>query len=293
MTFNPLDLPGPPFLIFYAIVGSLTLVVVWAVTRVIESSWPMPKLKLHDPYEIAFLRGGKKEALSLATFSLVDRGLLDLSQEILTTKKQTAIRHAQKPIEQVILKKFLRTPGALSELQYDLELDPLCGNYRSSLCKQRLLAGGSAFLLRMPMFIIGLLIVGGLAGAKLVVALQRGHHNVFFLICLAIVFLCGLTYILFQQRTGLGDRLLTDLRILFKDLNNRGHNLKRGGLTNEASLLVAVFGFEALSQNNFPQVAYFSPSKPTSKSSNSPSWLSCGSSCGSSCGGGCGGCGGD
>jgi hypothetical protein len=63
---NPFDLPGPQFLVFYGVLATLTILAAALATRQAENGVP-PRVNLSDPYGIAYLRGGKNEALRLAT----------------------------------------------------------------------------------------------------------------------------------------------------------------------------------------------------------------------------------
>ncbi|HXH30833.1 MAG TPA: TIGR04222 domain-containing membrane protein [Bacteriovoracaceae bacterium] len=288
---NPLDLPGPQFLMFYFVMGGLTLLFVRFRLKQLESQWPMPQLNFTDPYEIALLRGGENEALRIAVLSLIDRGLLEVSTDTIKTKNNLAIDHARRAIEKAILIKFASAAKA-HEIYNDEILKGTCTEYRTSLGQHRLIATDSVYEARKPMFWFGLIILGGLAGAKLFIALQRGRQNVIFLIILAGLALSFLFKFYNKERTWLGDLALTDLRNLFKGLNDRGSSIKPGGETNEAALLAAVFGVSSLSTINFPFIEKIFPK--ASNSSATACGTSCGSSCGGSCGGGgCGGCGGD
>ncbi len=159
------------------------------------------------------------------------------------------------------------------------------------------MANDSVYAARRRIVTFGLVVLLGLAGAKLFVAFQRGRFNVLFLIILAAVFSIYLIIVYNKERTCLGDRVLSDLSTLFKDLKKRGKQIKQGGETNEVALLAAVFGLAALSSREFPHVKkLFLQSFKNSDSSFSfyagGSGSSCGSSCGGGgCGGGCGGCG--
>ncbi|HXH76474.1 MAG TPA: TIGR04222 domain-containing membrane protein [Bacteriovoracaceae bacterium] len=291
MLVNPFNLSGPQFLIFYFVAGGLTLLCVRFRFQQQESKWPMPKLNLTDPYEIAFLRGGENEALRIAVLSLIDRGLLVISDDNIKTKNKLAIDHVRRPIEKAILRKFA-SAGKVHELYGGENIKVACTEYRTSLARHRLIANSSVYEARRPMLWLGLLILGGLAGAKLFLALQRGRHNVTVLIILASFALWYLFKFYNVERTGLGDHVLSDLRNLFKGLNDRGSSIKSGGETNEAALLAAVFGVMSLSTKNFPFIKNIFPK--ASNSSTTGCGSSCGSSCGGSCGsGGCGGCGGD
>ena len=294
MLMNPLDMHGPAFLVFYSVVGAITLIFIKARYEHQESQSSVPKLNLTDPYEIALLRGGENEALRIAALSLIDRGLLEVSENTLKTKNEAAIDHARRPIEKAILRKFTSSAEA-HKMYSDDTLKAACIEYRESLVQLKLIATLPVFEARRPMFWFGFLILGGLAGAKLFVALERGRTNILFLLILAVVALYYLIKAYNKERTGLGDRVLMDLRALFRGLNDRGFLIKSGGETNEAALLAAVFGVSALSAGNFPYIQKLFPNaKNTSSCSGSSCSSSCGSSCGGGgCGGGCGGCGGD
>ena len=294
MSMNPLDMPGPEFICFYFVVSVVTLLFIRYRLKQHESEWPMPKLNLTDPYEIALLRGGENEALRIAAVSLIDRGLLEFSDDSLKTKNADAIENVRRPIEKAILTKF-SSSGKAQDMYWDSNLKSACDEYRCSLELNRLIASENVYASRKPMLYLGLLIVCGLACSKIFVAIQRDRHNIMLLVVLLIESLIFLFIIYNKKRTGLGDRVLTDLRELFKGLKDRGPSIKAGGETNEAALLAAVFGVAALSKVSFP---YVKKLFPRAKSTNSCSTYSCGSSCGSSCGGGgcgggCGGCGGD
>jgi uncharacterized protein (TIGR04222 family) len=300
---NPLDLHGPEFLVFYFVVGSLTLLLAKYIMKQQESQGRLPALNLTDPYEIAMLRGGEDEAMRIAALSLIDRGLIEVTGETIKTKSKASIGNVRRAIEKAILSKFSEAAEA-HEMYEDDNLKTACAEYRSSLVQHRLLTDVSIYEARRPILWLGALILGGLAVAKIFVAFQRGHFNVLFLVGLAAVFLFYLFGLYNKERTGLGDRVLTDLKSLFKDLNNRGFSIKPGGETNEAALLAAVFGVSALSASSFPYIKNLFPK--ASKNTNSFDSFSFGSSCGSSCsggtscggssgcggGGGCGGCGG-
>jgi len=51
---NPLDLPGPAFLVVYTLVALVTLVLLYVV-RAAGESGPPPRIDTGDPYLIAYL----------------------------------------------------------------------------------------------------------------------------------------------------------------------------------------------------------------------------------------------
>ena len=102
MLTNPLDMYGPEFLVFYFVVGALTLLFVRYRIRQQESQLNVPRLNLTDPYEIALLRGGENEAFRIAALSLIDRGLLEVSGETIKTKSKATLDNARRSIEKAI-----------------------------------------------------------------------------------------------------------------------------------------------------------------------------------------------
>jgi hypothetical protein len=99
-----------------------------------------------------------------------------------------------------------------------------------------------------------------------------------------------LILLLRRRRTGLGDRILADLRTLFAALKARAATLRAAAGDSDAVLLAAVFGLRALPGTQFAAVQQI-----YRKSMDTAGWAGgggCGSGCGSGCGGGGGGCGG-
>ena len=63
---NPFDLAGPQFLLFYLVLGGGVILMLGLLRQARESSDTL-KVNLAAPYLIAYLRGGKNEALRLGT----------------------------------------------------------------------------------------------------------------------------------------------------------------------------------------------------------------------------------
>src|SRR5688500_12145161 len=74
---NPLALPGPQFLLFYALFALAVLLVLYFGRRTLEKG-PLPTIGLKEPYLLACLSGGPAEVIRVASIGLVDRGLLTL-----------------------------------------------------------------------------------------------------------------------------------------------------------------------------------------------------------------------
>ena len=83
----PFDLPGPQFLVFYALFAIAVLAALHLGRRHLESG-PLPSLDLKDPLLFACLRGGPKETLSVAALGLIDRGLLHATGRTVTPSSE-------------------------------------------------------------------------------------------------------------------------------------------------------------------------------------------------------------
>ena len=73
MRFFPFDLTGPQFLVFYPIfaIGVAGLVRYLFAQREEVAELVLPRLT--DPYRIALLRDGRREAVRIAVLALVER----------------------------------------------------------------------------------------------------------------------------------------------------------------------------------------------------------------------------
>lgn len=278
----PFDLRGPEFLLFYVVVSAM---VITAVALLRHSGEPedTPKVNLSDPYLIAFLRGGKNEALRVVTMSLVDRSLLVASGTKLAAT-EAAWGKAGTELERKMVRHF--TPSAeVSSLFKTPEAEPEMRQYKDELTRLSLLPDQGMKQARLVRIFVALFLLLGLAVTKIYVALSTGHSNIEFLVLLMVAVSIGAAVAGRVGRTRAGDRMIADLRTLCEGLKQRSSQLQNGASPVEFALMAAVFGMST--------VPYAKTLFPQAGSSG------CGSSCGSSgdggssCGGGgCGGCGG-
>jgi uncharacterized protein (TIGR04222 family) len=284
---NPFDLSGPSFLVFYICVALIVVIALKLVIDGAEGGAP-PALPLSDPYQIAWLRGGTPEAARIAVLSLTDRGLLAVSGDNLVNSS-----HAQpvvrEPIESAILARCRPFGTAATAVLGDPGVERACAPYRARLERLQLMPDAAMRAQRYRGFTIASAILFGIALAKIVIAFGRNRYNVGFLLILTAIAL-GLVWLLVHRpRTHLGNRMLKDLKRLFRALRQRAATIRAGAMTSDAMLLAAVFGISALPATGF---ADFLRVYKKAASSGGGCGSSCGSGCGGGGGGGCGGCGG-
>lgn len=289
---NPFEWAGPAFLVFYAGLGAVVLLVVRRFIHRREAHLEIPRLNLTDPYEIAVLRGDENEAMRVAAISLVDRDLLKVSADKLVTK-DGADKHVRRPIEKAMLVHF-RTAKVAHQMYSSPGLKESCDDYRKALGGMNLIAGPAVFSYRLQVISSALVVALGTSWIKIAMAIER-ERPFGFLVMLSLLLVVLLIRMLKKRRTALGDRVMEDLKTLFQQLKTRAHLLKRGGDTNEVALLVAIFGISALSSgHDYAKLLFPKAANDNGGSGGSSCSTGCGSSCGGGGGGGgCGGCGGD
>ena len=184
-------------------------------------------------------------------------------------------------------------------------------SYERTLRMARLLPDWYVKSGRLKRLVIAGLVLIGVGGAKVLIALEAGRANVGFLIILMIVAVIVAGKISFPRLTESGKAMLEDVKSLYSGLKDRAALSKPGDAGVEPAMLAAVFGVGALSATGYAdQLAPHRRKKAdgscatdcgcgsscssSSSSDSSSSSCSSGSSCsgGGGCGGGCGGCGG-
>lgn len=299
---NPFEITGGEFLIFYAAFGVavLTLAHVLRPDRRVGDA-PISPIDPTDPYAIAFLRAGANEAVRVATLSLVDRGLLEVSDaadkkhEPELSAQRDAREKVRRPIEVAVLDHFAQRQPADSvygTTKTDIAID----QYRNRLEFTGLFPTEADRQGRVTIKRLAWAALWLVAGARIVQALGNERSNVGFLVVLALFLSWAVSRVVERPRTGAGDKALAELKALFAGLRARVDQLSPGGATNEMALVGAVFGVGTLPDVRFPFVRKLYRRATTANSGGT----ACGSGCGGGgggdgggdgCGGGCGGCG--
>jgi uncharacterized protein (TIGR04222 family) len=294
----PFNLTGPQFLAFYAALCAVALVVYWRRLSSSEGeSTAAAGARIEhltaDPYQIACLRGGQQEAVRLAIVNLFDRDLLANEGARISATRKARPAALRLALDRAIIARCASSPALPGELLADPAVRAAAAEIEQGLRHKGLLLNDDERRSRLNALRMVLLLLGGIALARIWQALSHGRGNVLFLIVLACL-ACGLAYRLTERRKSrAGKQALSNLGTLMRRLKERASRLVPGGATNEAMLLAAVFGIYALPAQAFPFVEQTFPQpKSQSSSGGDGSSGSDGGSCGGG-GGGCGGCGGD
>jgi uncharacterized protein (TIGR04222 family) len=294
---NPFDLRGPEFLFFYAVVAVSVLVMFRLLFRSREPLQEPGSHGLTDPYQIAYLRGGKDEALRVAVVSLADRGLLKAAADGSVYASKGAAGLVKRDIEKTVVGCFTAKQKAYDILKAVPANEPAMVEYRRDLERRGFMPSDEDRRRRLVLLAGALAILIGVSVIKVLVALSRGRYNLLFLLILTLMAVLVALAIHRRPRTGAGDRVVASLKREFGSLQLRADSIRPGGATNEAALLAAVFGLSALPQEAFPYVKDLYPKAAQASSGTA----GCGGGgCGGGggggggggCGGGCGGCGG-
>ncbi len=270
---NPFDLRGPEFLAFYVaylVVLFLGVKVVWRIATSRKDT-PLPR----HPYEIAFLRGGAREAAKVAVLSLLRSRVVFKPDDIHYFADKYGAMGLTEPLDRSVVQHF-QTYVVPDQRKLTELAETVAPHYKQRLAALGLWASGrgnAARLLTMFGLFAAIWIV---AGMKMWIAFDRGHTNVGFLIILGSLSTFGaLAWMMPETRTAAGDKALATLRSLNKNANGAGDFI----------YYAAVFGAATVALEGNPFYG-----EPGSGGSDGSGGGSCGGSDGG--GGGCGGCGG-
>ena len=290
---NPFDLRGPEFLVAYAAFTLALIIGLSRLRKAREGTAPTTLPPISDPYAIAYLRGGQKAMLEVAAFSLVERGLLHVNDGQLSTSGGHEAKLATNPLDKLIL-QFFRSKGKAFTMYPDTRFEAVSAVTEARLRQDGLVPDLAIQEARSREFGIAVLLLAGAAVLKVIIALERGRHNIGFLIFCALA-ACFFAYrVCFPRITKRGEQWLKDLSARMAPLKRRAALASKELGWREAAMVAAVYGITAMRASAYPYVGQMFPAPDTGSGTSS----SCGSSgdssssCGSSCGGGGGGCGG-
>ncbi len=301
MNLNPLDLRGPQFLCFYAVFSSVFIFAVRLIRQALEGGEKQLDLEIRtevaeDPYQIAYLRGGRNEVIRVAVVSLIDRKLMSCIGMTLAVLDAEAAEKVRRPLDKAILTKFAEQ-GSARKIFFDKVILDEAEAVGGPLREKQLMPDAQVNFIRGSALLLGGGLLLGVAGMKIAVAISRGHYNIAFLILMAIAALAFLVFSVFPRRTARGERIMGQisrqfLQLKVKPKSSRGRQEANVG---DTTFAIAVFGFAVLPielEKKIKPLALTPP--PDFSVGNCDGGSSCGSgsSCGGGGGGGCGGCGG-
>lgn len=321
---NPIaNMPGPWFLLLYAVVAVCGLVAAAIVILLSDPTRDREDLSIPeplDPYEIAFLRGGNPEVTRLAVFDLLQRGVIELADRkkflgFLPQGKQLQLGSAPKESlgdNALLLNaagwfESARNPFDIYAASNSLakRMEAFSNQFEARLKEKELLESEEQRSLRATVCVS--LIIGfvALSAYKITAALMTGHFNILFLIFFTIVSIVATVAVCRKRRLShLGRRYLKQLQLAFHALKAAGKQHRNGAIDKESevashpnpALLMAmgIFGIVVLKESAFADF-YQTYQRAQSTASGCGSGCGAGGGCGGGgCGGGCGGggCGG-
>lgn len=292
MTFNPFDFDGPTFLVLYSILFVLAVLGAFLLRQILRASDIVSTSDSLDPYEAAYLAGGKRLAIRAALGSLVDRGALAVRKvekkilKLFPAVTEYRLETQQPPdesspeLEQVILLAAAGDGQTIPKLHETA--DAPAGRLANRLeCEGLLLDDNQSAQARYwpALLVAGLAVFGTI---KIVVGVYRDRPVGFLLLAVIVTFIVAAVFLKRTLRSRAGDQLLNELRRKHSGLNVAAHDMPATDLI----LATALFGTVVLNGGPLDELraALAAPTKQGGGASG------CGGHFGSGCGGG--GCGG-
>jgi uncharacterized protein (TIGR04222 family) len=276
---------GPQFLVLYAAVSLAVFAWVRFTIRERESAQSTGALRVRDPYEIAYLRGGLPQLVQVVVLSLIRRGLLEPRAGQLRAFDGGASNAISLPVERAVL-DGCRGLTTAATLDRSAAVQAAAEPYRLALEANGLVPNDEMRAKRRRFATVATLGLLGFAAAKFLYALATGHRNVLLLVVSGVLVAILFSALAKDHRTRQGDETLRNLAALFSRVKRGPRPLEVARL-HEALLLAAVFG--DFSASGLESSAWRRLFPKRSDADNSGG--GCGSAGGCGGGGGCGGCG--
>lgn len=257
-----LNLSGPDFLNVFGLVVIGVLLATYLIMRFADRTdrRPPPQVpQTPDAMEIAYLHGGVNQVIRTLVYDLVQRGFvaLEKSEEVAPTH-ETPQPGDLNPMEQCVYELTLDRPKAHELFQDSAQretLDALLAPARAQLAAEDLLQPATVKLWKRRMQIVGTMIILGVAGAKLSVALTTGQ-NVSYLIFLTLAALAALFALSYVLTSGVasrrGEAFLEEMRTAYaarvkEAVSHIGSPGPEARAFHGASLfLIGLYGFSVL-----------------------------------------------
>ncbi len=231
-------------LLFYAVAIGAVILACYNSVRSADRTRHMepPEVPARlDPYELAYLRGGEPEVTRIAIMSLLQRGLLQITEsrdwsstDLLILKEVDRGRKPKpgelSPIEACIMKwtgfpavrRQIYEPGGIPDL-----LREMCGDYRDNLADQELLAPPGMKRLGARLWWIGSALILGLGGYLMAVGLAKREPIVAVILCpMALIGVIALAFgcLRFPRISHRGRAYLEQLELAYDRLRSKGRS---------------------------------------------------------------------
>ena len=297
-TLNPLDLPGPQFLIVFGGLALAGFVLSVMLRRRAGPQSDGRAINL-DPFEVAHLAGGNQLALNTALASLYRRDLVavDPDGDTLSVSSDRSLPFDLHPVEREAYATIERLGAAsATDVGGIAKGMPTLSALDARIRSLGLRFGPGEYASHGIKAAVPILAVIALGAIKIAMGLQRGYP-VAFLVVLVVITLLVALWVMFSppQRTRLGDRALADARHRHAALESTAKAAPSSLGAGQLAMAFALFGPAILIGSGFdPLRNIITPPGTSSASTCSGSSSSSSDSGGgdSGGGGGCGGCGG-
>ena len=257
------DLHGPSFLLVYVAIAVVVITVAYRIARSREFDVrePPPVPNTFNPYEIAYLRGGKNEVVRTVLYALYQLGFV----EVIPKKWPQPPRLGQRAdapdvkhlteLEDRILASIGR-PVQVSDLfrrgHLGGDVENLCGQFRRNLESDGLLRADKVKQAALRILLLAGGILVALSLYKIAIASSQGLHNVGFLIILTLLSLLLLWLVVGRMAAApISDRgkaYLRRLQIAYAD-DNRAASLRMESAPQShgtSVLLISLIGLGSL-----------------------------------------------
>jgi uncharacterized protein (TIGR04222 family) len=282
---------GPTFLVVYIVVAIAVIGVAYAMVRARDKTGlrePPPVPATFDPYEIAYLRGGKYAVIRTVIYALYRRGLVEIIpgkwyQASKLAAKAEAPGAALTGLEERVLRSVRSPvdPSNLFQNELATDVERICEPYRYSLESEQLYRSEADRSSALAIPFVASLILVGLSFYRFLAEIALPNSKSFgLLIILTIVSLV----ILWAFAVG---------PAVMKRISERGRaylariQAAYRGVDMSTVAMVGLFGIGILANTSDAAFAKLFP-----KGGSGGGGGDAGGGCGSGCGGGCGGCGG-
>ena len=303
-SLGPLDMPGPEFLVMYAVVGVLSLVAAYALRYSLRTPAELDPDAANrlNPIAVACLAHGPHGAINAAIVGLVEAGFLTVNKSSQGKKSHSFALTAsdERPIDATDVERSVydavrAAPGMrIADVHHTCRF---CGTQLEETLREQgfLMSHDAAWIARfVPAILPVLVVLFGLA--KIAVGVSRDRPVAFLIMLTLLVAVTGVCFLPPPRRTRRGDKTLSLLKQEKSPLQEAARASPQSLASSDVAMMVALFGVTSLAADPMMDLrtALRQPMKHGGAGGDSgASGAGCGGGCGGGgCGGGGGGCGG-